>query len=382
LSPRRPCLCLCLPAWQTTIYHEKFNRSHSSPGACATLKNNPRLRFLAILAVVALALLGWYLARGWREGFHWQKFFDTFRGLDANWIAASVALALVTYLGRALRWRVLIRHQKADPGLWSLFVSTAIGFTAIVLFGRPGEMVRPYLIATRERLPFSSQMAAWLLERMYDLLMALLVFGFALSRVRASGVQAGETLRWVLELGGYFVAAVGTVCLVVFVALRHFGESSARRIMDGLGFLPDHYRTRIGGLLHSFTQGVQSTRSWGSVLEVLGYSIVEWMLIVACYYCIFRASRDVSHFGLMDVLIFVGFVAFGAVIQIPGVGGGMQLVSIFVLTELFGLPVEVSSGLAMVLWSITFVVIVPLGLLLAFHEGLNWGKLRHIEENP
>ncbi len=334
-----------------------------------------------ILAVIAVAVLGWYLVRGWREGFHWDVFFNTFRRLDGRWIAASIGLALVTYLGRALRWRVLIRHQKPDPGLWSLFVSTAIGFTAIVLFGRPGEMVRPYLIAAKEKLPFSSQMAAWLLERMYDLLMALLVFGFALSRVRASGVQVGETLRWVLELGGYFVAGVGAVCLIVFVALRQFGDASTRRIMDALAFLPEHYRTRVEGLLASFTQGVQSTRSLGAVVEVLAYSVVEWMLIVGCYYCIFRASSDLGHLGLMDVLIFVGFVAFGAVIQIPGVGGGMQIVSIFVLTELFGLPVEVSTGLAMVLWAITFVVIVPLGLLLAFREGLQWGKLRHIEDN-
>ncbi|MBM3738645.1 MAG: flippase-like domain-containing protein [Acidobacteria bacterium] len=335
---------------------------------------------IAIILVV-MAIAGWYLVRGWREGFQWAKFAGLFRSLDPAWIGAATLIALSTYVGRALRWRVLIRHQKRDPGLWGLVSATAIGFTAIVLFGRPGEMVRPYLISAKERLTFSSQMAAWLLERMYDLMMALLVFGFALAHVRGSGVQAGERLQWVLELGGWFVGGVGTICLIVFIALRQFGERSKKRILDGLGFLPEPVRDKASGLLSSFTDGVQSTRNWGAVFEVLVYSIIEWILIVACYFCIFRSAPQVSHFGIMDVLIFVGFVSFGAVIQIPGVGGGMQIVSIFVLTELFGLPVEISSGLAMVLWGITFVVIVPAGLALAFREGLNWGKLRHIEEN-
>ena len=47
--------------------------------------------------------------------------------------------------------------------------ATVIGFTGIVLLGRPGELIRPYLIAVRERTSFSSQMAIWLLERIWDL---------------------------------------------------------------------------------------------------------------------------------------------------------------------------------------------------------------------
>lgn len=338
-------------------------------------------RAAIIIGVIVLAAAVWFASRGWRQGFQWNLLFDTFRTLDLRWIAASIGLAFVTYLGRAFRWRVLIRHQKERPGLWNLFVATAIGFTAIVLFGRPGEMVRPYLIATKEKLSFSSQMAAWFLERIYDLMMALLVFGFALSRVQGTDVQVGEGMRWVLQLGGYFVGGVGAVCLFVFIALRQFGEQSKRRILDGLGFLPDDYRQRASELLTAFMHGVQSTRDLRAVVEVLTWSIVEWAVIVACYFCIFQASKDVGHFSLMDVLIFIGFVSFGAVIQIPGVGGGMQLVSIAVLTQLFGLPLEVATGLAMALWIITFVVIVPFGLLLAFREGIQWGKLRHIQEN-
>jgi hypothetical protein len=82
---------------------------------------------------------------------------------------------------------------------------------------------------------------------------------------------------------------------------------------------------------------------------------------------------------LQDVVIFIGFVAFGSVIQIPGVGGGMQLVGVVVLTELYGIPIEVATSMAIMVWVVTFVSFVPVGLAMAFHEGINWRKLKDLE---
>lgn len=331
-------------------------------------------------AAAAVLLAGWIAWRVWGEkGFEWARFAGTFRNLDPWWFGASLALALATYIGRAFRWRVLIRPQKRHASLWNLFVATAVGFTALVLFGRPGEMARPYLVAVKEKLSFSSQMAAWLLERIYDLVMALLIFGYALSQVRASGVQVGERMHWVLEAGGYFVGVIGLVCVAVFLALRQFGDRSERRILEGLAVFPPRYRDWFGAAVMAFRHGVESTKSWRAVGEVLGYSVFEWVLIVACCGCLFRAIPATATMQLTDVLIYLGFVAFGSVVQIPGVGGGMQIVSIVVLTELFGLPLDTSTGVALINWIVTFVVIVPVGLFLAFREGLQWSKLSHLE---
>ena len=65
-------------------------------------------------------------------------------------------------------------------------------------------------------------------------------------------------------------------------------------------------------------------------------------------------------------------------IQIPGVGGGMQVVSILVLTELFGFRLELASAFALFLWAITFVAIVPLGLFIGLKQGLDWHSLKRI----
>jgi len=36
--------------------------------------------------------------------------------------------------------------------------------------------------------------------------------------------------------------------------------------------------------------------------------------------------------------------------------------------------------MALMLWIITFVVIVPVGVIMLFHEGINWQKLKEMED--
>jgi hypothetical protein len=58
----------------------------------------------------------------------------------------------------------------------------------------------------------------------------------------------------------------------------------------------------------------------------------------------------------------------------------MQIVTALVLTEFFGLTLESASGFALILWVISFVSIVPIGVVLAFHEGIKWRSLKDL--NP
>jgi glycosyltransferase 2 family protein len=332
---------------------------------------------LALGALLLLAAL--YLLRSelHKSGFRWSVFVATLAQLDWRWLVAACGFGFATYYGRVLRWAVLLRPLRPHPDMWKLFSATVIGFTAVTLLGRPGEFVRPYLIALKEKVPFSSQLAAWVLERIYDLLIALAIFGFALSRVQ-NLENVGPVLSWVLEIGGWFVWIVSALCLVMLVLIRRYSERVRQRLMEALGFLSQHHLDRAGRFLQALVQGAESTRSDKSLVLLVVYTVFEWALIVFCYFCILRAYT-VIHFTIVDVLVFMGFVSFGAVVQIPGIGGGVQVVSVLVLTKIFGLSVELATSVAVLIWFITFVAIVPFGLGVALHEGLSWRKLRELE---
>jgi glycosyltransferase 2 family protein len=335
------------------------------------------------VGLASLAAAAWVGYRWRTSGFAWGKFKGSLSNLDWRWMAAGVALILITYFGRALRWEVMLRPLREGilnpAGLWDIFSATAIGFTAVVLFGRAGEPVRPYLIAKKQGVPFSSQVAAWVVERILDLLMVLLIFGIALSQVSHSTLQPGHRMRLVLQASGYTAGLAGAVSLTVLVALRQFRGRVQRRLTDALSFLPERFAGRIGKFLAAFEEGMQSTRSAWFAFLLLLYTVLEWVVIAAAFWCVLKAFPDTRGLGLTEVVILLGFVCFGSVLQLPGVGGGMQIAAALVLTEFFGLTLESATGIAVVLWLVTFVAIVPVGLILAFHEGVQWRNLRHLD---
>ena len=323
-------------------------------------------------------LLAWLWWSRSGPSFDWALFARTFNRLRWGWLVLSAVFAMASYYGRALRWAVLLRPLRPNASLWYLFEATAIGFTAVVLLGRPGEFVRPYLIARHEQVSLPSQLAAWMLERIYDLLMALLIFGFALSQVQRSDVVVSPALEWVFRTGGALAMGACVICLAVLVALRNYAPWIKQRLLDALAFLPEKPLKRFTRLVEAFVEGVESTRSTSAVLALIGYSVLEWVLIAGCFLCVFQAFGDIHHFGVLDVLILMGFVSFGAVVQLPGIGGGVQVVTVVVLREMFGVPLEMATSMALVLWIITFVVVVPVGMVLAVRQGVQWGKFRKL----
>src|SRR4029077_18260830 len=170
----------------------------------------------------------------------------------------------------------------------------------------------------------------------------------------------------------------------VLLSLRHFAEPLRLRLLGMLHRLPEKRVAKFERLINALFQGVESMRSDSAMVLVLLYSVAEWVLICLCYWCLAKSFAGVIELSVEDVLILMGFVSFGAVVQIPGVGGGLQVVAVLVLTEMFGVRFELASAFALFLWALTFVAIVPVGLLIALKEGLDWHSLRKIgqEETP
>ena len=336
-----------------------------------------RALILGLLAV-SLLIFGYFRFRG--ATFQWDLFWATFSHIDWLWLGFSILLMLLSYPGRALRWEVMIRPLGSGVSVRKLTYDTAIGFTAIVLLGRAGELVRPYLISLRAGLPFSTQMAAWLLERIFDLLVVLLLFGFGLTRIPSHGLALGTGLQWVLSVGGYLAVGIGATCILLLVVFRNFGDAGQKRILSAVSFLPERSYQRVERTLSAFVQGMHSTRNARLLGLMILYTLVEWFIIVECYWALFRSFPATSGFRFTNVVVFLGFVAFGSIVQIPGIGGGIQVASIVVLTEIYGIALEAATGVALFIWIVTFVVVVPIGFVFAFHEGIRWSKLRHLPE--
>src|SRR5207302_8606416 len=94
-----------------------------------------------------------------------------------------------------------------------LIAPTIIGFTGISLLGRLGEMIRPYLIARKMDLSFSSQLAVWAVERIFDF------GGFALLLITAIYSSRGvKALKYYEKFRHFGLLLIGFVAVLAIVA--------------------------------------------------------------------------------------------------------------------------------------------------------------------
>src|SRR5690242_8393307 len=124
-------------------------------------------RFLiTALVLVVLAGLVYLQVRAWKK-FDWHRFWGATQHTNKFYLVAGVALVYADYILRAMRWKIMLR-PVCDAKTSDLVAPTMIGFTGLALLGRPGEFIRPYLIARKQNLSMSSQVAVWTVERLFD----------------------------------------------------------------------------------------------------------------------------------------------------------------------------------------------------------------------
>ena len=100
--------------------------------------------------------------------FDWRVFVEQLRSADWRRIAIAIGLIHIAFGFRAVRWALFVRPTK-KVSAFAVLGSQVIGFTAVAIFGRLADLVRPYLVARRINLPLGSQIAVYTVERMFDM---------------------------------------------------------------------------------------------------------------------------------------------------------------------------------------------------------------------
>jgi glycosyltransferase 2 family protein len=338
-------------------------------------------RYLAYAVVAAiLAILIYIQFRTWKN-FDWSTFWDQSRQVSLLHILNAVLLIYLSYFLRAVRWKIFLRPVRRQTSTLALIPPTLIGFTGLALLGRPGELIRPYLIARRTNLTFSSQMAAWAIERIFD------IGGFTVLMV--SAIFLPTQLRYLpnpeiyprLRVGGFLlVALVAGLALVAFLVAK-FGDAVAAWIEIRFAHLAANFAHRVAQKVREFHGGLDTIHSPLAFLQLSAVSILMWWFIALAYLEVTHAyGAALEHMTVSKVLLLMGSSMLGSLIQLPGVGGGSQLATISALQHIFQASHELAASCGILLWLATFVSVVPVGLLLAHRERLSLRKLSEESE--
>jgi uncharacterized protein (TIRG00374 family) len=333
-------------------------------------------RYLAYAVVATiLAVLVYMQFRTWKD-FDWATFWSEGRDLNPIHIVLAVALVYLSYVLRAVRWKIFLRPVRQGASTLGLISPTLVGFTGLALLGRPGELIRPYLIARRTGLTFSSQIAVWAVERIFD------IGGFTVLMVLA--IFLPTELRYLPNPEIYPRLRVGGFLLVVLVAglalgaflIAKFGEAVAVWIEARFAHLAANLGHRIAQKVREFRGGLDTIHSPLAFLQLTGVSVLMWWIIALAYREVTHAyGPALEHMTVSKVLLLMGSSMLGSLVQLPGVGGGSQLATISALQHIFNASHELAASCGILLWVVTFVSVVPAGLLLAHRERLSLRKV-------
>jgi hypothetical protein len=289
--------------------------------------------------------------------------------VDWRRIVLAVAMIVFCYWLRAARWAVLMRPQKKVSS-FSLLGSQVIGFTAVALFrpsGGPGAS-----LPGRETNQAAGELADSGLHRGAhvrsgsdgaDFSSALL-----LAPDRAT-LPHHEALQHT-ALGGLVV----TVALAVFaVSVRASGRAVAD-LAERPGLFSPALGHSVGPRFAPFATVSIPLLPLGEFFLALGLSLLMWGFITAAYLETTRAfvlSPELSSMTLARCLVLMAASMVGSVVQLPVLGWFTQIgVTTGVMQKIFNVQFEPALACGTMLLIVTFMCVIPLGLI--------WARIEHV----
>jgi len=326
------------------------------------------LGLVVVAALVALVIWG-------RDRIHFD--FGLFRSqlALADWrkIGAGTGCIYLAYIFRSVRWSLLLRHHKKVPPL-SLLGTQVIGFTAVALIGRVADPVRPYLVARKTGLPVSNQIAVYIVERMFDLGSMALLFSTVL--LTAHEALPHPELLLKVAKGGL----LATVALAAFtVSVRLAGGAVAAFMEKTLAMFSSGLSHSVGHKIRTFRSGLDTLRTFSDFAAAAALSLGMWGLITLAYLettRAFVASPQLASMTLARCLVLMASSMVASGFQLPILGWFTQIGLVAAaLSAFFGVDAEPATACAATLLLVTFLSIVPVGLIWAQFEHVSLRKV-------
>ncbi len=343
---------------------------------------SPRTR--SILAQVASFLLAGVLLYLALRGIDLREVLGALRRADYTWLLPLVAVALLSHLIRAWRWRILIRalpevkaRERELPSIGAAFASLIIGYMVNYAAPRLGEVARAANLTARTRIAFSSVFGTVVVDRILDVVVLglglLSVFALLSDRIATLDSLFIEPIA--TQLGrvpalaiGVAIVAIGILVVLVFrqVLRRSDGASSS------------FWAERAAPLFTSFKSGILTVVRSKDRVGLVVCTILIWMFYLLMAHLPFMMLGMDEAFGisLLDSWSIMLLGAIGVVIPSPGGTGSYHYITIQTLVYLFAVDGESAATYAVLTHAAQLVLYVIVGAVCLMLQGSNVRSLR------
>ncbi len=336
-----------------------------------SLKSNTRkyVEFGA-LSLLAVAIFWWF-------GRHLDWAEVRVAVADANGYLLGLAMLVVSlsFLMRAKRWGALLA-PLCPAGLRDLFIATTVGFGAVFILGRMGEVVRPVVLTMRDPvIRPSASFVTIMVERIYDLLAVIVLFA-------ANLLWINPPANLAIEFGRVRVA--GIVLLIVMLAgvfvLTEFRKRSQRAItlisgvLEGRRFVPPRLSRAIVSVVEQLARALRVLVNTRELAITMGWTALVWLTITVGNLLIFRAFG--LPFGMTETIFVMGWALVGSLVPTPGGAAGAFHAATAAALIFLGVTREKAAAVSIVMHLVDFSPALFLGLYYLLRGDISLARLR------
>lgn len=328
-----------------------------------------KLKSVFILAI-GLGLAWWFVSRLDLDtvGSHLQN--------ARIWPLLLAALLInLTLFVRSLRWQAFLAPIAAAK-LSNIFAATSVGFGAIFVIGRAGEIVRPAVLSLRERIKPSATFATILIERLYDTAAVVSLFAANLLFFKLppdqSNASALETIR-AIGLTLLIGVAVGISILVV---LRLKAGPIITWLERRGARLPQKLVQPLLNFIRHLTDGLSVLLNLRELAMTIFLTACVWALVSAATWLTLFAFG--LNFSISYVIFILGFGLVGSVVPTPGGSAGAFHAAAAKGLEFLGLDSNLAASIAIVYHLIAFGPPFVIGLFYLIRDDISFRQLREM----
>lgn len=321
------------------------------------------------LCFLALAILWWFGRKlDWHEVRHAVS--------HANLYLLGLAALAITlaYVFRAARWGALL--APLSPARFrSLYVATTVGFGAVFLLGRTGEVVRPVVLPMLDsKIRPSASFVTIMVERIYDMIAVVLLFAINLLWFQPpnAGVEFGR------------VRTAGIVLLLIALAgvfgLTQFRKKSKGAIgwikdkLEGRRFVPARLTRAILSILEQLASALRVLVDARELAITVGWTAMVWVAIAVAQLLVFRAFG--LPFGITQTIFVLGWSLVGSLVPTPGGAAGAFHAATAAGLISLGVQVETAAAVSIVLHIVDFGPALIFGVYYILRGDINLSRLR------
>jgi hypothetical protein len=324
----------------------------------------------AALCLLAAALLWWF-----GRNLDWHEVRHSLGTADPVLLTVAIVIICLAYLVRAFRWGALLKPLSAAR-IGDLFVATTIGFSAVFLIGRAGEVVRPVVLPVRDpRVSPSAALVTILIERIYDFMAVALMFAINLIWFRPPVALEGSFGR--IRVVG-LAMLTGTMLGIVFLLWFRKNSAAVLAVLDRLcsrwRFIPQRGAKLVIRLLEQLSSALRVLVNVAELAETVGWTALLWIGIASANLLVLRAFHlDV---GVTETVFVLGLSLLGSVVPTPGGAAGAFHAATAAGLLFLGVKKETAAALSIVLHLVDFGPAVLFGLFYFIRGDLSISRLR------